>query len=223
MPSWATSRSSRWVAGRASRAVARKRSRPAAQARAMASRRGGRPVESSQRTRVTTARAMCRARRARRRSSSSSIAAGISGWLGCLDSVANSAMASTLTGCGVLLHEVENPLPGVLAGPPVLGESAIEEGVGRVRVDVHLVRDPGRAQLLVEALELLLRREVVARDQQQQRCLHLRDHLAHPRRHAAEADSARKVGIGRRLPPGLRPAEAEADRKDAAHTAALLR
>src|SRR5262249_41955633 len=59
------------VAGRASRAVARKRSRPASQARTMASRCGGTPVEESQRTRVTTARAICRAIPAWRRSSSS--------------------------------------------------------------------------------------------------------------------------------------------------------
>src|SRR5579884_3869042 len=76
MPSCATSRSSRWVAGRPSRAVARKRSIPASQARSIASRRGGAPVESSQRTSVTTARAMCRARPGRRRASSSSRGAG---------------------------------------------------------------------------------------------------------------------------------------------------
>src|SRR5207302_3128828 len=58
-----------WVAGLASRAVARNRSSPAAQARTMASRCGGTPVDVSQRTRVTTARAMCRAIPACRRAS----------------------------------------------------------------------------------------------------------------------------------------------------------
>src|SRR5438874_7074295 len=178
MPSWATSRSSRWVGGRASRAVARKRSRPAAQARAMASGRGGRPVESSQRTSVTTARAMCRARPVRRRSSSSSIAAGISDGLLSLDSVASRAIAVTLRRGRVLLHEVENSLPGVVGCLAVLLEGAVEEGVGRALIGVHAVGNPRSGELLVEALELLGGREVVAGDQEQQRCLHLGDRVA---------------------------------------------
>src|ERR671937_1956953 len=116
MPNWATRRSSSWVAGLASRAVARKRSSPASQARTMASRWGGTPVEASQRTSVTTARAMCRAMPACRRSSSSIRAWGS---LGAdrrdLDPGPNLAIRSDYRELAVLLHEVQHPPPGVVA------------------------------------------------------------------------------------------------------------
>src|SRR5207253_879011 len=97
MPSCATRRSSSWVAGRASRAVARNRSRPASHALTMASRWGGTPVDESQRTRVTTARAMWRAMPACRRSSSSIRPCGRRGAaLAALDLEANLAMRLTI-------------------------------------------------------------------------------------------------------------------------------
>src|SRR6266581_2039570 len=95
MPSWATRRSSSGVAGRASRAVARKRSRPASHAFAIASRCGGMPVESSQWTTATTARAMWRASPARRRSSSAMRAGG--SWEAGLDFAATLAIALAMT------------------------------------------------------------------------------------------------------------------------------
>src|ERR1700693_683708 len=218
MPSCATRRSSSLVAGRASRAVARNRSRPASQARAMAERWGGTPVESSQRTRLTTARAMCRAMPERRRSSS---AMRVDGSVGAtfgartaLDLMATFAMGPTIRAprrlglqveasvLPVLFDECQDAPPCVVAGILPLGEGGVEEAVGRSVVDVHLVRHVRRGQLLVERVERFERRRSVgARDQKQQRRLHLRHEGFAPWRTAIEANRTVDVPLQRRLIP----------------------
>src|ERR1700674_2719886 len=116
MPSWATRRSSSWVAGRACRAVARNRSRPASQARAIASRWGGTPVDASQRTTPTTARAMCLAIPARRASSSAMRAGGSWGATRAdLDLGATFAIGHDYTDQPTDGHDVEGPVKTLLA------------------------------------------------------------------------------------------------------------
>src|SRR5438477_8001997 len=151
MPSCATRRSSSGVAGRASRAVARNRSSPASQARTMASRCGGTPVDVSHRTSVTTALAICRAMPAWRRSSWSIKPWGSRGAaLAVLDLAAILAIKSDYRELAVLLHEVQDPSPGVVAGVLPLDKAPIEEAVGRPLVNVRLERHARRRELLVE-------------------------------------------------------------------------
>src|SRR6266516_1607883 len=259
MPSWATRRSSSWVAGRASRAVARKRSRPASHARTMASRWGGTPIDESQRTRVTTARAMWRAMPAWRRSSSSIRPCGSRGAaLAALDLEASLAIAADYTrqpwhghevdlpvknvlrshptarvlpvapatlggwlwrwdkeGLAVLFHELQHAAPGVIAGVLPLLIGTVKEAVRRPLVNVRLVRHPRRGQLPLEVFVLLGRRRLIRTgDEDQERCLHLRDVRLAAHRPAVKADDAVQAGVHRGLIPRVRPAEAEANRED---------
>src|SRR5437879_4828063 len=237
MPSCATRRSSSWVAGRASRAVARKRSRPAAHALTMASRWGGRPVDVSHRTRVTTARAMCLAMPACRRSSSSIRPCGSRGAaLAVLDLAASLAISVDYTfrarvghrveeaGLAVPLHEVENPSPRVVACVLPLLESAVEKAVWRALVHVRLDRHPGRLQLAHELMRLFERRcGIRASDEDQQRCLHLRDVRFAARWPPIKADAAVEVGVERGLVPGVRATKTETDGEDRFHGSSVLR
>src|ERR1700693_752681 len=218
MPSCATRRSSSLVAGRASRAVARNRSRPASQARAMAERGGGTPVESSQRTRLTTARAMWRAMPERRRSSSAMRADGsVAATLGArttLDLMASFAMGPTIRArrrlglqvdasvLPVLLDEGQHAPPRVVASILPLVVGPVEEAVGCAFVDVHLVRHARLGELLVESVEGFLRRGGIgAGEQQQERRLQLRDEGFAALRPAVEADRPVEAGLERGLVP----------------------
>src|SRR2546430_10364149 len=195
MPSWATRRSSSWVAGRASLAVARNRSSPAAQALTMASRCGGTPVDVSQRTSVTTARAMWRAMPACRRSSSSIRPCGSLGATRpVLDLGATFAIGPDYTWtspnghrveslAAVYLDEAEHPAPRVVAGVLPLGESAVEEAVGRVLVDMRLHRHARSRDLPHELLRLLQgSRSIRAGDHHQQGRFHLGNEALGPHR-----------------------------------------
>src|SRR5438105_10991109 len=237
LPSCGTRRSSCWVAGRASRAVARKRSRPAAHALTMASRWGGRPVDVSHRTRVTTARAICLAMPAWRRSSSSIRPCGSRGAaLAVLDLAASLDIRVDYTfrtrighrveeaGLAVLLHEVENPSPRVVACVLPLLESAVEKAVWRALVDVRLDRHPGRLQLAHELMRLFERRcGIRASDEDQQRGLHLRDVGLATRWPPIKADAAVEVGVERGLVPGVRATKTETDGEDRFHASSVLR
>src|SRR3954465_4150379 len=106
------------------------------QARTMASPWGGTPVELSQRTRVTTARAICLAMPAWRLSSWSIRPwgrRGAAGWALGLGAIF--AIRSDYKGLAVLLHEVQHSPPRVVAGVLPLGERAVEEAVRRTLVD----------------------------------------------------------------------------------------
>src|SRR5262245_30989384 len=225
MPSWATRRSSSCVAGLDSRAVARNRSRPAAQARTIASRWGGTPVEASQRTRVTTALAMCRAIPSCRRSSSSIKPCGSRGAvLATLDFAANLAIRSDYRSLGVFLHKVQHSPPGVVASLFPLLVAAVEEAVRRVLVDVRLVRYAGRGELLAELPVLLGGRGAVgARDHEHEWRFHLRHEGLAAHRPAIEADGPGKTRLLRGLVPRVGAAEAEAHREDSLDATALRR
>src|SRR3989442_1073771 len=212
MPSWATRLSSSCVAGRASRAVARNRSRPAAQARTMASRCGGTPVEASQRTRVTTARAMCLAMPAWRRSSSSIRPCGRRGATrAVLDLEASLAIGSIYGSAeaighgveverlAVLLHEVQDSPPRVVARVLPLLVRPVEKAVRGAGVDLHLMWDSGFGQLGPESLRHFERgRRVGSCHQQQQRRLHLRDVWLAAWRPAVETNRTVQLGLQRR-------------------------
>src|SRR5207248_4743177 len=233
MPGWATRRSSSWVAGRASLAVARNRSSPAAQALTMASRCGGTPVEVSQCTRVTTARAMCLAMPACLRSSSSIRPCGSRGATrAVLDLGATFAIGPDYTSgyryghrvdllAAVSLDEVEHPAPRVVAGVLPLGETAVEEAVRRVLVNVRLDRDAGGLELPHELLRLLQgRSRIRAGDHHQQRRLQLGNEALAPHRPPVEPDASVQVRVKSGLIPGARSAKAEADREQRFHRAA---
>src|SRR5436309_1716928 len=88
----------------------------------------------------------------------------------------------------LFLEEGQDLAPGVLAGLFVLVEGAVEEGVRRTLVDDHPVCLAGVGELPVELLELLLRGDVGARDQHQERRLHLRHDVADASGDPVEAD-----------------------------------
>src|SRR5207237_6169465 len=94
-----------------------------------------------------------------------------------------------LYGCfQLLLHEVQHPTPGVVASLAMLNESAVEKGVRRTGVDLHLVRDAGSSQLVVKPVKFLLGREVGTGYQQKQRRFHLRHVLANAAGNTEEPD-----------------------------------
>src|SRR5437762_9957643 len=140
-----------------------------------------------------------------------------------LDLAAIFAIRSDYRGLAVLLHEVQHPPPGVVAGVLPLGEGAVEEAVRRALVHVRLMRYAGLLQSVEELLVLLRRGRLVgACDQDQGRRLHLREVRLAAGRPPVEADASVQVRVLRGLIPRVRPAEAEADREQRPDAASIL-